>query len=258
MNVPLRALSWAIRFFWLITFAFAVTCAYSATQIGVEFGEPTPILDGTSFGATLPIMLNNKGYYSISDLNITTTIFDAQNTPISESTSHIAEIPPQNEITIPHNVSFDLNKILTRADYLFNDSNLTLHGSIHLNYASLIPLGVEADTAMPWGAPLFNFVAGTPHISAYDVTRQDVSIPVSFENHSPYIAVTGTMRIEVFNSRNQLLGEDMISVDVQPGNSFSGEVEILVNPAMVTPRGEIHVYFDTEAFDYGPLVIGYG
>lgn len=258
MNVALRALNWAIRFFWLITLAFAVTCVYSATRISVELGEPTPFLDETGFRATLPIMLNNRGYYSISDLNIITTIKDTENTSFSETTTHVTEIPPQDEMTIIHNISFALNAILARPEYLFNDSELTLHGSIRLNYASLIPFGFEADTAMPWGAPLFNFAAGTPEYDPYDASNQRVRVPISFQNHSPYIGVTGTIHVEVFNSRNQLLGEDTISVDLPSDSAYSGGVETLVNAALVTQRGEVHVYFETEMFDYGPLVVSYG
>jgi hypothetical protein len=258
MNVPLRALSWAIRFFWLITLAFAVTCVYSATLINVEFGEPTPILDEASFRFTLPITLDNRGYYSIADLNLTTTIADNENSSVSETTSHVPEIPPQNEITMLHNVSLDLSNILTRADYLFNDSDLTLHSSIRLSYANLIPFGFEASTAMPWGAPLFNLTMGTPEYSPYDAVSLRARLPISFQNHSPYLSVTGTIRIEIFNSRNQLLGGDAVFVDVPSNTAYDGAFEALVNAATVTSGGEIHVYFETEMFDYGPVVISYG
>jgi hypothetical protein len=258
MNVALRALSWAIRFFWLITLAFAITCVYSATQISVELGEPTPLLDETSFGATLPIMLRNRGYYTISNLNVTTTIRDTMNRSLSETTSRVAEIPPQHETRILHSISFNMSGILTQTEYLFNDSELTVHGTISLDYAGLIPFGFEADTPMPWGAPLSGFTAGQPEYGAYDAVSQRVRVPISFQNHSPYMSVSGTMRVEVFNSLNQLLGEDTVSIDVPSNTAYSGQVDTLVNAALVTQRGEIHIYFDAEVFDFGPLVIRFG
>jgi hypothetical protein len=258
MNVPLRALSWAIRFFWLITLAFAVTCVYSATLINVEFGEPTPSSDESGFHVTFPITLDNRGYYSIADLNLTTTIADNENSSMSEATSHVPDIQPQSEITILHNVSLDLRSILTKADYLFNDSDLTLHASISLSYADLIPFGLEADTAIPWGAPLFNLTVGTPEYSSYDAVSLRASLPISFQNHSPYLSVTGTVHVEVLNSRNQLLGEDAVFVDVPSNTAYNGEFETLVNAATITHGAEIRVYFETEMFDYGPVVINYG
>jgi hypothetical protein len=258
MNVPLRALSWAIRFFWLITLAFAVTCVYSATLIKVEFGEPTPILDEANFRVTLPITLDNRGYYSIADLNLTTIIVDNENSSVSEASSLVPEIPRQSLITMLHNVSLDLNSILARADYLFNDSDLILHGSISLSYANLIPFGLETSTPIPWGAPLFDLAVGAPEYSSYDAVSLRARLPISFQNHSPYLSVTGTIRVEIFDSGNQLLGEDAVFVDVPSNTVYNGQFETLVNAATVTRGGEIHVYFETEMFDYGPVVISYG
>ena len=258
MNVPLHALSWAIRFFWLITLAFAVTCVYSATLISVGFGEPTPIPDEASFRVMLPITLDNRGYYRIADLNFTTTITDSESRSSSEASSFVPEIPPQSEITILHNISLDLRSILTQADHLFNDSDLTLLGSIGLRYANLIPFGFEASTAIPWGAPLFNLTIGTPGYSPYDAVSLRARLPISFQNHSPYLSVTGTIRAEIFDSRNQLLGEDAIFVDVPSNTAYNGAFETLVNAMAISSGGEIHVYFETETFDYGPVVISYG
>ena len=258
MNVPLRALSWAIRFFWLITLAFAVTCVYSATLINVDFGEPTQTFDEAGFRVTFPITLDNRGYYSIANLNLTTAIVDNENGSVSAATSHVPGIPPQSETTILHNVSLDISNILTRADYLFNDSDLTLHTSISLSYANLIPFGLEANMPIPWGAPLSNFAVGTPEYSVYDAVSLRANLPISFENHSPYLSVTGTVYVEIFNSRNQLLGEDAVFIDVPSNTAYNGEFETLVNAAAITHGGEVHVYFETEMFDYGPVVISYG
>ena len=258
MNVPIRALSWAIRFFWLITLAFAITCVYSAAQIGVEFGPPTATSAGEGLGTVLPITLNNGGYYRISDMNITTTLVDTERIPVSEASSYLEEIPPQSEITILHRVIFDLDAMLARPEYLFNDTDLTMHGSIQLNYASLIPFKIEADASIPWGGPLFDFTTEMPQYTSIDAARQRVRIPFSFENHSPYTSVTGTIRMELLNSRDQLLGESTVFVDVPSNAAYNGEFETLVHGTTVTREGEIHVYFETEVFDYGPVVTNYG
>lgn len=258
MNVPLRALSWVTRFFWIIALAFAVTCAYSATLIRANFGEPAVTSTEKDFTITLPIIFDNRGYYNIADFNVTTSIADYENRQISKATTYIAQIPPQNNANIFHNVSFNQNEIVTRADYLFNDSNFTLYGSIHLNYASLIPFRVETNKTIPWGAPLFNFTIGIPAYSAYDTAHLRTKVPITFQNHSPYFSVTGTIQVEIFNDRGQLIGENTPSIDVPSNTDYDDKVGMLVNTGMFTGRGQIRVNIRTEIFDYGPMVINYG
>jgi len=258
MNVPLRALSWATRFFWIIILAFAITAAYSATLIRVNFGESLVTFTEEGSTVTLPIIFNNKGYYNIADLNVTTLIADCENRQISRATTYVAQISPQNNATIFHNVTFDSNEILTHEDYLFNDSNFILYGSVYLNYANLIPFGFEANTTIPWGAPLFNFTAGFPEYSTYNTTHLRVNVPINFQNHSPYFSVTGNIRVEILNNRHQLLGIGTVSVNVPSNTIYNDVIETLVNPAMVTERGQIRVYVETEMFDYGPMVVNYG
>ncbi len=258
MNVPLRALSWATRFFWIIALAFAVTCVYSATLIQIDFGEPIITFTEENFTATLPIIFDNKGYYNIADINITTLITDHENKQISKASTYIAQIPPQNNATLFHNVSFIPKELISQGDYLFNDSNFTLYGSIHLNYANLIPFGFEANKTIPWGAPLFNFTIGIPEYSTYNTTHLRLNVPISFRNNSPYFSVTGTTQIEIFNDRDQQFGWGMTSVDVSSDAIFDGNVEMLIDMAMVTPRGQILVYVETGMFNYGPMVINYG
>ncbi len=258
MNVPLRALSWAVRFFWIIALAFAITGVYSATLIRINFGEPTMTYTEEVFTVTLPLMFDNRGYYNLADLNITTVITDSVGNTISRATTHTARIPPQNNATIYHQVSFNIDDIIANADYLFNDSAFSLYGSVRLDYADLIPFGFGANKTMPWGAPLFNFAAGMPEYSPYNTTHLRINVPISFQNHSPYFSVTGTVRIELFNDRHQLLGEGVVFVDVPPDTAYNGAIETLVNAGQFTASGQIRVYVDTELFDYGPMVIDYG
>ncbi len=258
MNVALRALSWAIRFFWIITLAFAVTCVYSATLIRVNIGEPTMTSNGEEFQVMLPVFFDNKGYYSIADLNVTTLIADAETNQISKAMTYIAQIPPQKNATVFHNVSLSIGQIIAHADYLFNDSNLTVHGMVHLNYASVVPLGVETNKTIPWGAPLSNFTIGIPTYSPYNSTHFTADVPISFQNNSPYFSVTGTLRVEIFNDEHQPLGSGVVPVDVLSSDIYNGGTETLINAASLTERGQIHVYAETGMFNYGPLVMNFG
>lgn len=258
MDVPLRALTWSIRFFWIITFAVAVTCVYSATLIRVNMGDPSMAYVEGVFNVTVPITFDNNGYYSIADLNITAAITDHENWPISKNTVFLARIPPQNNVTISHNISFNVQEIMTRAEYAFYDSEFVLYGSFSLNYASLVPFEFETNRTLPWGAPLFNFTSGVPEYQAYNGTHIRTNVPLSFQNHSPYFSLTGVIRVEILNNRQQLLGSGTTFMDVPSNANYEGEVEAVVSPAMVTSNGQIRIFIESEMFNYGPVVRNYG
>ena len=257
MDVPLRALSWATRFFWIIALAFAATCIYSASLIRVGFGEPSvEFLD--EFTVTLPVTFENGGYYDIADLNITTIILDNERRQLSIGTTHRDHIFPQENATVFHNVGLDLDWMMTQPSLLFEDSNLTLQGSINLRYANLIPFGFESNSSIPWGAPLSNFTVTGPMYSPYNQTHLRVEVPISFDNHSPYIEIAGTLQAQLFDDQAQLIGRNTTLVDVPSYESYDGQIEMFVDTSIVTNRGQIHVFVETEMLSYGPLVIDFG
>lgn len=257
MNVPLRAISWAVRFFWLITLAFAVTCAYSATLIRLNFGQPLVQDRQEDLRITLPLALENNGYYTIDDLNITSIIMH-NTTHISKGTSRVISISPQTHSTILHNVSLNINELVADEYYLFNDADLVLWGSISLNYAHLIPFRLEGNSSIPWGAPLFNLTIGTIGYTRYNLTHAQANVPIAFQNHSPYFSVVGDIQIQIFTDRNQAAGEGTVAVDVPAGCPYAGQIEALMPIAPAAHSGQIHVYFKTATFSYGPLVVNYG
>lgn len=257
MNVPLRALSWAMRFFWIITLAFAITCAYSATLTRIDFGQPF-IVSEEDLEIVLPLAFENNGYYTMDNLNITTVIVGYNDTLISKGTSHVLKIPSLTHSTILHNVSLNINEVVAQDYYLFNDSDLTLLSSIGLNYAHLIPSRLEGNCSVPWGAPLFNFTIGTTEYAEYNATHLRASVPIAFQNHSPYFSLVGSIRIQILNDRDQLSGAGTIRVDAPAGSSYTAQIEALMRIETASHSGEIHVYFETTKVNYGPVVANYG
>jgi len=85
-----------------------------------------------------------------------------------------------------------------------------------------------------------------------------MNVPISFQNHSPYFSVTGTIRIEIVNDRNLLLGQGTTPIDVPSNTIYDEEIETLVSQTIVTGRGQIRVYIQADLFNYGPMVINYG
>jgi hypothetical protein len=257
MNVSLRALSWATRFFWIIALAFAVTCAYSATLIRGNFGEPIVDYTGEGLAIGLPASLDNRGYYTIADLTVQTVITNSDGIQISEDTSYVGEIPPQENATIFHNMTLSVNTIAAESDYLFNDSSLTLYGALRLNYADLIPFELTTNRTIPWGAPLFNFTVGAPRFSPHNSTHLRTVVPITFQNHSPYFPVVGVIRIEIFDNEDQQFGSASTFVDVPSNASYDGQISISAGRG-ATSEGVLRAYIETAAFSFGPMVINYG
>jgi len=258
MKVSLKALGWAIRFFWIIALAFAVTCVYSVTLIQASFGEPNITLTQRELNIELPITFNNGGYYALTDFNLTSLIVDDQKSQIGRATSFIAKIGPQENMTFYQNMGFNLTEVLKHTRHLFNDSSLTLNGIGHLVYASMIPFSFEANITIPWGAPLHNFTIHELSFSLYNTTHVRLVVPISFQNHSPYFGVLGNIHVEIVNDREQLMGTDALSLNVQSTTNYVGQIELFINTVHVTTTGEIRASFETNSFNYGPLVIPYG
>ena len=258
MKVPIKALGWATRFFWAIALAFAVTCAYSATLIRVNIGEPATSLAEENFIICLPINFDNKGMYTITNFNFTTLIMDLSGDCITKATTVQDEIPPKKNMTILHNVSLNVVETLNNTDYLFNDSEFTLWSSIRVTYANVIPFAFEASTVIPWGAPLSNLTIGAPQYDIQNVTHLKVSIPVSFENHSPYFGINGSLRIELLDNGEQRLGNNRLPIDVASHQPFNELIEIIIRMENVSRVRQLKFWFETSSFNYGPVVKSYG
>jgi len=207
---------------------------------------------------SLLIILDNRGYYKLVDLRAATTIFDCQDNQISVGTSQIPEILPEEHLTFFHNLSINLNAVLARPQYLFNDSSFTIKGSLQSSLANLIPVRFETNMTTPWGAPLYGFNIGRPGIGLHNRTHSMMTIPISFENHSPYFNVTGRMQVRAFNDMLQQVGESAVSVDVVSNSVYVGQAQMLANTSLIAQTGQVQVFVEAEAFDYGPVVSHYG
>jgi hypothetical protein len=258
MKASMRALGWALRFFWIISIGFGVTCAHSATLLRVSFGQPSLQASERCLVVQLPIILHNRGYYKLVDSRAAATIFDYQGSQLSGGASRLPEILPDEHTTFFHNFSFDLTAILARPEYLFNDSGFVIRGSLQSTLASLIPVRFETNVTAPWGAPLHGLDIGRLEISTYNLTHSTMVIPISFQNHSPCFDVTGRIRIRVFDDTLGQVGESIVSLNVVQGSFYDGQTQMLARTSLITQTGQIQAFIETEAFDYGPVVSHYG
>ena len=259
MRYAVRALGWATKILWIFIIVFAGTSIYSAMNVGMGFGEPQVFLSSGSVIISIPLFVNNSGFYDLSELNLTVDAMDYNGSLVSTSTTFVPLIPRGSSVETAHNVSISLDDITSEAlDYLFNDTIFNLDMCMKLNFARVIPFQGSINKTIPWGAPLYNFSIGQISYDYHNLTHQRVVIPLSFENHSPYFGINGTMQVEIYNSRDELVGSRTVSLNVPSHSRYEGQVELIVDVSRLTESGEVRFSFETSMFSLGPVVIPYG
>ncbi|MEM3696500.1 MAG: hypothetical protein QXQ94_03210 [Candidatus Bathyarchaeia archaeon] len=259
MQIPIRMIGITTTFFWIFLIAFFVSAVYSVKDLRLDFGEPQMnVTTDNKILLTLPLTITNKGFYSLRNFNLTTQISSAENFITARGTTLIPIINKDEEATVTHNVTIDLNALLQRDEnFLFNDTELEVFEMVGMVIADLIPIQASTNYFMPWGAPLYNFTLERPQYVAANLTHFLVHLPISFENHA-FFDVAGDIKIKMYNNASSSLGEGQISIDVPQQSFFNGFVEFYVSRSEVTNNGYFNVSISTSLFNYENLVIPYG
>jgi len=223
---------------------------YSAFNIGINIGEPQLLVEDDRIIWALPARINNSGLYGIYDLNITTVIEDVDGAILLRSSSFVPLIPKEETRQIWHNISISLEEIPNYQAYLTNDTNFIIKPSIRLNFAKVVPFLFTFNSTIPWGAPLYNPYIGEPY-SQFNATHYIVSFNISFENHSPYIDLNGTIEIEILNDNGEVIGATEEFFYVPSGSPWKETIEIPVaNTVEVPDYVTIKATFKTSMFSY--------
>ena len=262
MNVPIRMLGIATTIFWIILVAFIASAAYSIKDLNFNFGEPQfTTTSNNDLLLSLPLYIDNRGYYSLKAFNLTTVFSDAEGVEISRASTFVPVLPQGHKTTILHNATLNMASLSGNAQYLFNDSDLTIAVTAGLNFAELLPVELSTNFSYPWGAPFYDFAVGQPQYSRLNLSHTRVIAPLSFENHAAFDQ-SGNIRIKLYDSADSLLGESQTVFAVPRYSSFADDAEFSIPSRTVNlsaqRSGHFEVYISTAMFEYGPLVIPYG
>jgi hypothetical protein len=194
----------------------------------------------------------------MDSFSLRTRIRDKNGHTITRGTTNIPIIKKGEEVTATHNMTIDINDLLQRDEnYLFNDTEMRIYETGSIGIANIIPVQASTNFTMPWGAPLYNFALGASQYLSFNYTHVMVVVPISFENHA-FFDVAGTVKIEMCNSTDVLVGEGETNIEAWHNSPYYGNINVIAQIAGMTPSGRFEVYFDTLLFDYGPMVIPYG
>jgi len=259
VNVPIRMLGIATTIFWIVLAAFIASAAYSLKDLGFGVGDPqftTTPDHGLIF--TLPLFIDNRGYYSLKSFDLTTVFSDAEGVEISKASSFLPVIPAEQNTSILHNVTLGLNGIAEK--YLFEDANLTCQVTAGLNFAEIVPTQLSANVGFLWGAPLYGFKLGNPQLSGSNPTYLATKVPLSFENHAAF-DIVGNVTVRLFAGQDTLLAESQSTINASKNTRYSGALNFSVPVSAASAgnlSGHFEVYFSTTMFECGPVVIPYG
>jgi hypothetical protein len=258
MNLTIRIIGIATTFLWIFLAIFLASTAYSVKDLHFDFGKPQICLTSENrLLLCLPISIANKGYYDLSTFNITTQMLDFGKT-IAKGTTLVPHIGKGENLTINHNMTFEINQLLQHShDCLFNDSQLLAMAFASMRLADLITAGASANLSFSWGAPFYNFTLGEPIYERFNGTHLKIVLPISFENHASF-DFAGEIGVKMYNSSGILIGEGQTPFETPQCAFYSGYAEFYVSIAEFTSKGVFEVYFLTPVFNYGPLVIPFG
>jgi len=259
MDFSIRIIGVASTVFWILLAAFFASAVYSVKDLHLSLGEPQLILTAnSSVIISIPINIENGGYYNLGDFNLTTTVADLNGTKITEGSTFIPTIKRGCELITLHNLTFSTDVLLEKGIYyLFNDSSFTVTALVSVKLAEVIPVKALSNFSVPWGAPFYNFQLGQPIYKPINQTHVEVVVPISFENHAP-VEINGEIVIFMYNGEGTLAGQGVSSIKAPQGTLYTGEFMLYVQVSEIAQKGFFEVYFSTQLLSYGPLVIPYG
>lgn len=249
----------ATTFFWIFLTAFFVSAVYSAKDVHFDFGEPQMSLTaGNKILFSLPVTITNRGYYNIGFFSIVTEISDKEGDIITRGSTLVPVINKNEEVVTAHNMTIDVNDLLeSDRNYLFNDTELRIYEAIGMRIAEIIPVQASTNLSIPWGAPLYDFTLGEVEYAAHNRTHLRVVVPINFENHA-FFDLVGNIQVRMYNSGNIVMGGGQTNIEAYQNSPYNGYLELYVSIIEITESGHFEVYFLTQFFNYGPLVIPYG
>jgi len=255
MKHAIRALGWATAILWIFTILFSGTVIYSAMQIKMSFEEEPQITASNGIVTmSIPFSISNGGFYDISELNITTRLLAENETYISSSTTLVPLIPRDSTVRKTHDIALNLNDLLAKelTYLLFNDSDLNVNMFVALIYAHTIPLKISSNLPMSWGAPLYNLTIN----GILPLSPQQVNVFLSFENHA-FFGLNGTVSLKIVDESGTQIGSGTTDISVPPRGIYDEPIPVNITGDL-TKMSEVHIYFITSLFSFGPMVIDVG
>lgn len=271
MRQSARVLGWTATLLTILVFSFIIMSTYSLIQLvtaGERFraGEMDVVASGETVVFSIPVTINNTSHFEISEFGITTTLKDSRGTCISDARTVFGSIRSWSTVLRRHNLSISIQSMIrSNLTYLlFNDDSFLMDTLVDLRYANFLGFKIRtANTSVPWGAPLSNFQLGRP-TSPQSVPGEprilSVSVPFSFENHSP-LSIQGAISMKIYDHQGTWLGSGSKPFDVKADSFYSDEIQIDATRESLRNyigKGYLEIQFEVAGFSFELPRVEYG
>ncbi len=258
MRLPIRIIGIATSVVWIFLIIFAVSAMYLMQDIQFNLGAPeVTTTPDNGLLLSFPVYVMNTGLYNIANLNLTTDVFNRNGSEVAWGSTLIPIVLHGQAVNTTHTMKLNVTGLLqSDLDLLFNDSTLSVNENVSMSAAEVVPVKASSFLDVPWGAPLSNLAFGTPENSIYNASHLRVVVPVSFENHA-FFNITGTLNARISSSAPNFVSSCQVDLNATQNSPCKMKLEFYV-PIQTTQSIHLEVFFETQFFKYGPVVIDFG
>lgn len=225
---------------------------WGAPVSGLTEGTPAfSQYNSTTIQVVVPVSFSNdNAYYTVSG--------DGKITVLNSSGAQVGG--GSVTLDVPPSTSFSQNvNLFVTLPQSQLQSLITTDQALSYTAVFSLPSGggtfsITQPITYNWGAPLSGLTVGAPQVSPYNATAFQVSVPVSFADHSATIAVSTNLDAQLFNSTSgALVGTGSLAVQAAPGASFSNDMVVYVR---VPTSGLQTLLFNDATLSYRAQVSG--
>jgi len=250
LRLTIKALGWIIILLWIITLTLPFSAALSLLKLaeGRNLGvqEPTFTFSNGNISITMPVYINNTGFYDITEANVKIRIWK-ENVAIADMLASLPEIPAGQMVNASCTFTTNFREIFQKdRTLLTKDANLNVNATLRFQVAHLIAFSIARVFPTQWGAPFHNL---TVYGETYNSTGHVLSFYISFNNHA-FFSISGFLTVGIFNSAGETVGMTSMDLNVPYGVSFMEFVEVAVDPSKMTGDIYVRLFFaDLEVFE---------
>ena len=214
----------------IISFAVLGSLLLSVAQLKVSVGDVTVEAVDATVKVQIPATVVNGGYYSVSDVNLETTVKDQAGALLAKGSTGPVTIPAYASRELTHVLILDVKSLKEEElkRLLFNDQTLQVEAKASAELRPFIAVSATALTPFEWGAPMKDFKVGKATFKPYNKTHDLVSIPVSFRNNSPYVSVEAEVEAGLLDLQGRLKGVGTLTIKARPKAAFNGTLNLLL------------------------------
>ena len=259
MRAALRAISIATTILWIFVGAFVGLTIYSATLMHIEEFSGGGAFVDTTFIVQVNVTLSNGGYFDITDIGILTSLcMPLTGVELNRSSTSVGAIRAGETKRISHQFELDVLSLLERPEVvralLLNSTDLELVMSFSLTYALVFTIKIDANTSVPWGAPLSGFRV-REYEASHVGTEVRLVLNVTFKNDAQ---LSFNFMLRAFDEHGTPIGESS-PIPITSKQAFNGTVVIPIPADRWTGRGWVVACVDlglpkmlcTEVLRYG-------